>query len=99
MNKDRRRYQRTYLPVSVRVYSGTRWLSAMAMDISQDGIRFRFEEDDIVLSKRLGLRFSNQTDTFGIKVCWWHGQEVGCAFLDTLDEHRYNKLVLSSISA
>lgn len=98
MNKDRRRYLRTDLPISVRIYSGTRWTTATAMDISQDGIRIRFE-DEVTLSKRLGLRLSNQNETFGIKVCWSHGLEVGCAFLDTLNEQRYNKLVMGTISA
>jgi len=70
----------------------------MAMDISKNGIRIRFE-DEVASSKRLGIRLGNQSETFGIKVCWSHGQEIGCAFLNSLDEQRYNKLLMKAISA
>jgi len=98
MRKERRRFLRTDLPIRVHIYSGTQWTTAMAMDISKDGIRIRFE-DEVSLSKRLGLRLGNQSETFGIKICWSHGQEIGCAFLDSLDEQRYNKLLMKTISA
>jgi len=68
------------------------------MDISQDGIRIRFE-DEATLSKRLGLRLANQSETFGIKVCWAHGLEIGCAFLDALDDQSYNKLLMKTFTA
>jgi hypothetical protein len=98
MYKERRRFSRNDLPIRVHIYSGTQWTTAMAVDISKDGIRIRFE-DEMALSKRLGLRLGNQSETFGIKVCWLHGREIGCAFLDPLDEQRYNKLVMGTISA
>ena len=97
-DKDRRRFSRTDLPIRVHVYSGTRWTAATAMDISKDGIRIMFE-DEVALSKRLALRLGNQSETFGIKVCWSHGLEIGCAFLDSLDDQSYNKLLLKTYTA
>jgi len=98
MQKERRRFARTDLPIRVRIYSGTQWTSATALDISKDGIRIRFE-NEVALSKRLGLRLGNQTETFGIKICWAHGREIGCAFLDSLDDQRYNRLLMKTITA
>lgn len=43
-----------YIAIPVHFYSGTRWFSATTMDISQDGVRIRLDEE-ITLSKRLGL--------------------------------------------
>ncbi|HQP31763.1 MAG TPA: PilZ domain-containing protein [Deltaproteobacteria bacterium] len=98
MHKDRRRFSRTDLPIRVHIYSGRRWTTATAMDISKDGIRIRLE-DEVALSKRLGLRLGNQSETFGVKVCWSHGLEIGCAFLDSLDERRYTKLLMKTFTA
>jgi hypothetical protein len=86
-----------YIAIPVHLYSGTRWFSATTMDISQDGVRIRLAEE-ITLSKRLGLRIANKSETFGMKVCWSTGYEAGCSFLETLDENTYTKLVLDSIS-
>jgi len=98
MHKERRRFSRTDLPMRVHIYSGTQWTTAMAMDISKDGIRIRLE-DEVAVSKRLGLRLGNQSETFGIKICWSHGREIGCAFLDSLDDQRYNKLLMKTFTA
>lgn len=98
MHRDRRRYRRQSIPIPVHIYSGARWLTATALDISQDGIRLRLEEE-ILLSKRLGLRIVKRNETIGLRVCWSSGYEAGCAFLETLDEQRYAKLVMDAVSA
>lgn len=98
MYRERRRHRRQYIPIPVHVYAGARWISATALDISQDGIRLRLEEE-ILLSNRLGLRIVKRNETIGLRVCWSSGYEAGCAFLETLDEQRYTKLVMDAISA
>lgn len=97
MQKDRRRHQRKAIPIPIRIYAGTRWLAATVMDISPDGIRIRLEEE-VPLSRRLGLRMAHRGETFGLKVCWSQGPEAGCAFLEPLDTRRYNRLMLEAVT-
>lgn len=94
MEDERRGYPRVYMsiPVEINQEEGS-LVHSTAINISQGGMRIRKSKKAISANREVGVRIGDRASLVKMKVCWWHGLDIGCRFLEFMDEHKFAKMI------
>jgi len=92
MKDERRGYPRVYMPIPAEVDVGDSLVHPSIINISQGGICIRGVKD-IPANKEVSVRIGEEASLVEMKVCWWHGPDMGCRFLGFMDEHKFAKMI------
>jgi hypothetical protein len=78
--RDRRRYKRTHVLFSGRLFSGKRAVEGLILDLSASGARVQFAEP-IVTNSAMTLRLANSVD-IAVEVAWHKDNCLGVQFCE-----------------
>ena len=79
-HSDRRRYKRTHVLFSGRLFSGKRGIEGLVLDLSANGARVQFHEP-IAANSAMTLRLAESVD-LKVEVAWQKDNSLGLQFLD-----------------